>query len=215
MMVSKRLEEDARFALVITGNGPWEYRVLSAVAPKLDGRVLLWFPPPLGRTGLSVLHEALKVHIDEAYKARPDIRGRPIYVLILIDKEHFSNPEKSLEELKESLVGIEVLNSRVIGGIKGAFRLDCQYGPKLFTAFIAIQGVEKCLNEQLAILLKRFYGMEVEADQSQIRNALRKMNKKIEDVVAERSLRELEELFPSLIATLKALESALAGSRSS
>jgi len=41
------------------------------------------------------------------------------------------------------------------------------------------------------------------------------MGKKIEDVVAERSLGELEELFPSLIAALRALESTLAGSRNS
>ena len=44
---------------------------------------------------------------------------------------------------------------------------------------------------------------------------IRKDAGKIEDVVAERSLGELEELFPSLIAALRALESTLAGSRSS
>jgi len=209
-MVSGKLRPGVKFVLVLTGDGLWERRVLSGLAPKFDGRILLWFPPPLGKTGLENLHEAVKVHLEEAYKSRTDIRGRLIYVLVLIDKEHFERPERALEELKRSLVGIEVLHSDVIEGTEGAFKLECKYGHRPFLAFVSVQGIKRCLNEQIASLLRQSYGIEVEADYGPIMRALRRMGKDLEEIVAERSLKELEKVLPSLVAALRVLKRSLA-----
>jgi len=177
MKVSDKLEPAAKFALVLTADGKWERRVLTGLAPKLDGKFLLWFPPPLGRTGLQRLAEAIKVHLEEAYGARPGMRVRSICMLILVDKEHFRRPENARPEFVEALMKM---------------------------------GIEKCLDEQIALLLKRYKNIQVEPNYGSIMRAMRSLGEDLEDIIAERSLAELKRIFPSILAALRSLERLLA-----
>jgi len=207
MRVSDRLEPGAKFALVLTADGRWERRILVGLAPKLNGKLLLWFPPPLGRTGLRGLAEAIRIHLEEAYKARPGLRAHPISMLILVDKEHFRRPADAQEELVRALKerGIEVVGITPLEA-GDAFSLRGKYGYRPFTAFVAVLGVERCLDEQIALLLEQYKGIKVEADYGPIMRALRRLGLDLEELVAERTLTELGEKLPSLVAALEALE---------
>ena len=211
MKVSDKLEPAAKFALVLTADGKWERRVLTGLAPKLDGKFLLWFPPPLGRTGLQRLAEAIKVHLEEAYGARPGMRVRSICMLILVDKEHFRRPENARPEFVEALMkmGIDVLDSGPTED-KDAFFVNGKYGHRPFKALVAILGIEKCLDEQIALLLKQYKNIQVEPNYGSIMRAMRSLGEDLEDIIAERSLAELKRIFPSILAALRSLERLLA-----
>lgn len=204
MRVTEKLEPGKPFAIVLTGDGIWERRLLSGLAPEFNGDKLLFFPPPRGRTGFSALR-ALREF------AKPELMplGK-LLVLFLIDREHFRTQEPA-DELGDHLraMGMDVKRIRQLPD--GALLLDISVGQKELHVFVAILGEEKSLEENIACLLREL-GHPVRPDKKAIRAELKKMGKRLEDLVSEalkRSRALVRTAFSTLTSALEALEAEL------
>ena len=88
-----------------------------------------------------------------------------------------------------------------------ALRVEGKVGVHNFTLWIAINGKEKCIEENIAKLLEIKFGENIKPTKEAIKNALRKHNiEDLEQLVNNVSINKIERSFPAIHAVLSRLE---------
>jgi len=205
MMVVDKLDPGKPFALVLTGDGPDERRVLVGLAPSFDDDKQLFFPPPQGRTGFTALN-ALREY------AKPELMrlGR-LAVLFLIDKEHFRTDDLAGElEAQLKARGMRIVEMDELSS--AAFYIKAMLGQKELNIYVTVLGHERRIEENIAELLREM-GYPTKPDKRCIRDKLRKVGtRRLEDFIrraCEGSMSAVEKAFSSLIRALRELDKAL------
>lgn len=188
---------------VLTGDGHTEYRVLKGVARKYNGsQKVLFFPKlPLGfhfGGGISVL-KATKTHISK-YNAKK--------FFCLIDREHIetSDAEKEVEsKLRE--FGFEVIGiQKLPTNDEEVLRVEGKLGTHKFILWVAINGKEKCIEENVAKLLEAEFGESIEPTKDCVKRALKRHNIDIDQIIHTANINKIKRSFPAIHAVLNGLE---------
>lgn len=190
---------------VLTGNGPDESKVLKGAARKYNGSEKVLFFPMLPRgfhygAGLAIL-KITKIYVSK-YNATK--------FLCLIDKEHVETAEAVGKEIKSKLreFGVEVINIQVLSAKdEEALFVEGKVGAHNFTLCIAINGREKCIEENIAKLLEARFGESVKPTKEGIKSALKKYRIDIEQLINDAKISEIKPSFPAMHAVLSRLES--------
>jgi len=205
MKLVEELRDLKKVVWVLTGNGPTECRVLKGSVKKYDGsEKVLFFPKiPLGfqfGSGTSVL-KVIKVYVSK-YNANN--------FFCLLDKEHIETSKPSEMEIGDRLkeFGITVDNLEKLSvNDEEALRVEGKVGIHKFALWIAINGKEKCIEENIAKLLKIEFGENIKPTKEAIRNALRNHNiEDLEHLVSNVSINKIERSFPAIHTVLSRLE---------
>lgn len=204
MELAEELRKPAKMVIgVLTGNGKMEFKVLRVIAKNYNGeRKILYFPRRPGYYfggGLSVL-QVIKIYV-----SKYNIKN----FLCLIDKEHFTKAEfeKKIEEtLREFGVEVNQVQKFSVNN-ENALLVYGAVGTHNFTLWTAITGKEKCIEEDIAKLIKIKCELEVEPTKNGIARALKEHDIDIEQLVADASLKNLKTSFPALSLVLSHLES--------
>ncbi|MBL7117218.1 MAG: hypothetical protein ISS94_00310 [Candidatus Syntrophoarchaeum sp.] len=209
MDVVKDITKDGRpVTLVATGDGTTEFSKLGAFSKHYNGKKVLWFPekPKYAHFsrrshfqnqrigGLDVL-EVLTVY-PGAYKLHR--------YLFIIDREHFGgNPTNDIiEKLNRLRIVIESIEELSVG----AFYIFCNYGSHELGVYIAISGKERCIEEDLAMLIKLEYGSDVQPTKNDIRRFLRSTGLKDKELIRNATKTNLRKAFPNLSSALMRIE---------
>ncbi|WP_099210773.1 hypothetical protein [Thermococcus henrietii] len=183
-------------ALVLTGDGRTEEKVLPAIAKRYNGRdkILLFPKRPLSKkTGLNVIKSVPEVY---------ELTGHTRYV-ILIDKEHFDL--KKLDEICKDLFKDYV----VTGSNPYVVRTNT------LEVHIVVQGEKFAIEEWVGKLINLELGREevkleysdVKSLKSQIMTVIRTYGyKTLTKFILSCKLENLETAFKPLVDTLKYLE---------
>jgi hypothetical protein len=110
------------------------------------------------------------------------------------------------DRLKEFGITVDNLEKLSINA-EEALRVEGKIGIHKFALWIAINGKEKCIEENIAKLLEIEFGENVEPTKEAIRNALRKYNiEDLEQLVNNVSINKIERSFPAIHTVLSRLE---------
>jgi len=183
-------------AVVFTGDGRKEFRVLCAVAQVLDGSGLaLWFPqdptPKQKTTGLDALR-GLRVFVP---------RYRIGRFLFLVDREHAQGldaPRHWLEREFGTVKQVTLVQDR-------AAVFTGRVGREPFALCCVILGAHKAVEEEVAKLVQAVVGEKPPPDKA-IWGFLRQRKWKIEDLVRRAHRNDLEAAFPGLFKALEWIE---------
>lgn len=139
----------------------------------------------------------------------PDILvGRRCSFLLLIDKEHLPPSASLLDVLKERFprdAAARVKSSTTIRPDVALTTVEDRPG-RLHRICVVALGRGRCLDENIAFLLRLRAGREVSADKKAILRVLRETEiDHVRELVAQASVGELQEAFPELISALRAL----------
>ncbi len=192
---------EERFALVLSGDGKLEKRILASLAPKFDGESSSLFYPSVATksstTGLLPLLRGLKVAAE--IHSRDEINA-----LLLIDKEHIGDPTSISTTASTLGCGFEVVStdSAFIHGI-------LRFGPKSVITFIAVVGRERCAEEEVASLLNLKFGDSVTANKADINRSLNAHRTSLEGLLEGATINQLKETFVGICIALEALEHEL------
>jgi hypothetical protein len=188
-------------AYVLTGDGVTDEKVLGALCEKYDHSfVLAAAGAPLRRsTGLAVVDSL-------AFLFEKIVRER-ITVLVLLDREHLTGVEDFVNRLRER--GFRVVSEERCGH-EGCLLVTVERGGKRGVVVLSVQGREKCIEEDLAELVRLIAGERVEPEE--VHEWLKARGYRVSDLIRRASANALEEAFPALTSALKALR-ALAAPR--
>lgn len=202
MKVCREINRENPAAIVITGDGRREFRVLSAVGRRYDGVKTLWFPKkPMKdvQIGLSPL-EVLTL-----YPGKFKIYS----FLYLVDREHFVDlsPKEKIKEYLKNKLKIEIIEVKEINS--SALYFSCKVGLHHVKLYVSVFGREKCIEEEIASLIKLTLHLNVEPEKGKIEEILKANNIKEEKDLIEKSstsIKDLENAFPGLASILEILE---------
>ena len=192
-------------AYAIIGDGARDERIFRAIAEKFNHTKVIRIPQvprgvrPSGPCGLKGLAGCIEV-----IAACVDKTNVKTYICI-IDREHIG-PEDSVEkELRRVLTtrGF-VIESREQLGF-GAWLVRTVRSGKAVQLYIAILGYSKCIEENLAELIKLLYGQVIEPNKCSIKRWLDEHNLRDEDLVRRASKQALKEAFSSIVAIVDRL----------
>ncbi|MGC9104055.1 MAG: hypothetical protein ACP5JF_04580 [Candidatus Methanodesulfokora sp.] len=129
-------------AYVIFGDGQMDERIFSAIASKFDHEITVSNPLSAHKTGLSA---AFKAVTELAERVRPSFN-----YLIIIDQEHVRG-----EELKRIVgeYGFELQNFTKINDF--AYKLRARRGGKIANIYIAVNGFERGIEENIVKLIEK------------------------------------------------------------
>jgi hypothetical protein len=207
--VSDLKEIDIEFITVaLTGDGHWEHEILRALAERYNGNEnVLLIPIPvalLGRgnrragrfSGLSAL-QAIKTYVGKYRIER---------YLFVVDIEHINETEEigaeletNMRELGFSLPHIEPLGSR-------AFLMRCRVGSHDIAVHTVISGEEKCIEENIARLVKLEWNIDVAPSKWAIRSVLRQREESLLSFLKSAASTNLGQAFPDLTAAFENME---------
>lgn len=205
MELVEELRKPARTTIgVLSGKGSTEFKVLKAVAKKYDGSdKVLYLPKRPGYhpgSGLSVI-KVVKIYVDK-YRIKN-------YVC-LIDKEHFTEEAAIEKEIEEKFreFGVEIRNVQKFSvDSEKALCIKGTVGVHEFTFWVAITGEEKCIEENIAKMIKIKFGIEIESTKNNVDKTLKERNLAMEKFIASASMAHLKASFPALNLMLSSLES--------
>lgn len=191
-------------AFVITGEGRLEKRVLDPLSHKYDGEKFLFFPAkpsPEKVTGQQIL----KVLFNPTRPLIKKIDAENF--LILIDKEQ----NISTTKLRKDLGKLHFNLDDILYEEEGLFIGQGRFGDKFARLFIIMSGINWCLEEEVAEIIRLKYGVLLEAENRQemknkVRNFRKSRNRNIEDIIQESGRAKLEEAFPGLTKVLQHLK---------
>jgi len=180
---------------VLVGDGGRDVRILTAVAERYNHGKVLRVPrtPTTAGTGLDSVIRALAKLLD----ARVVIDK----YLILIDREHV----KSLKDVKGKFTsyGFEVLSVEDLN--EASWVLKVRRGAKVIKVYVAVLGLSKRVEENLAKLIKLTYGDDVEGSKESVNKWLKEHGMKNSELVSKASRQQIEKALPTLTQTLKKL----------
>ena len=197
MRVKRAQKPSNPAAMVFTGNGGTEYRVLLPLAAKLNGREkVLWFPEaPLRSksTGLSALR-ALQIFATSYQLSR---------FLFLIDREHAQDLNRVRQHLQKEL-GRITLRYTLVPDTAGVF--EGATGAERFELCVVLLGKVKAVEEELAQLVQGICPHKKVPCDKGIHKFLRAQGLRLSDVIQGASLDALRAAFPGLYKALKWVE---------
>jgi hypothetical protein len=209
MLVTENLVDNF-IAFVITGDGRWEQVILKSIAKRYNGKdKIIYFPKnhykiygeDVKKTGLWCL-DFLKLE-----KEKLNIFDKCKNLLVLIDKEHIHKTEDIINKLNSLNVfdGIKVIktteNLVIIEGLSES---------RILKIYVVIFGNKKCIEENVAELIKLEFGENINADKNSIKNFLKSINLKrngLKKLIEKAKIENLEASFNNLIYVIKELES--------
>ena len=195
-------------AVVLIGDGKTEKVILEPLAERHNGaqKILLVPSSPLHwkkenaarDCGLSAL-QAMKIYLDKYRLSRS---------LFLVDKEHFEDPDDIRSSLGNALrlFGITVTDADVEDLGEQAYQIRGSVGGREVTVGAVVFGERKCIEENIALLIKLEWGIEVEPDKAAIHNVMCERECSLRDLVRKAHERNLVQAFPGLINALKKIE---------
>ena len=193
--------------LIFTGDGSYERIILRELCEKYNGaEIILWFPalPGIRKSGLSALNYL---------KDYPN-KSRINTLIYIVDGEFFENNAKSKIIKYLGDIGVRVVNTT---SIQKAFLLECEFDPIKIKLYCIISGPEIFIEEEIAKLIELKLNVKIELSgkkdregrkriKSEIKRILRNQNKKIDKLIRETGIKNLEIAFPNICAVLKEIE---------
>lgn len=195
---------------VLTGDGRTELDVIKALAERHDGNTRFFFlpsPPFAFRTGtgLSAL-KAIKTYLSQYGVA---------HSLCLIDKEYLRN--MSREAIIETVIaafgeyGITVQNTESLptsGGVALILHGEMA-GRRALVSYLVVSGRQRCIEEDLAELIRLELDEDVLPEKRAIRRVLRRHRTNISMLIEGASNENLAHAFPSLDRIMRNIEENL------
>ncbi len=182
-------------AIVITGNGRTEERILKSLAKRLNGeKKALLLPSILPRKSGVVALEGIAVLLNKGFKHKN--------FLFIVDKEHIPAEESFERTLHKSGFRVKTIKDEgnreiTIKAIRGVCKVKIH---------VAIMGIKKDVEEDLAKLIELEYGDKIKPCKEERRKYLKQRDLSIEEMIEGASIKNLEEAFKPLINMLKTLE---------
>ena len=203
MRLIAEMREEACTLYIATGDGRTEKRVLAPLVYSYPTNRAVCFPktPIPGKnkerkTGLSVL-EVLK-----------DTIIRTENYLFIVDKEYWGDFEENdiLEKLKFMNMRNVEISSKLNDEFAKLYLIECKRGSKPITAYLAISGKERRIEENIAYLIELQYKDKIKAEKENIRNYLRdKGLKNIEALIIASHKKNVKKAFPHFTTVLSEL----------
>ena len=219
--ITETPKEGEKFTIVLTGDGEWERKVLLALSRKLDGKHVLWRPkPPKSELGRRILvSKGIRALIGSVRRICLIFSNilrerRKLSFLLLFDKEHIK--KRVYERKKLSDIIAQELTSQAALQVESIdeLRHDAvaitarDVSGRNFKIYIVAMGRTRCLDENLAYLIKLVKGIDVKPDKRSIMRTLRSLKSNIERLIEEAGFRKLCEAIPELIAILEKISEA-------
>jgi len=181
-------------AYVLTGNGVREHRILEAAVLKFNHTKILKIPQTgLGRpTGLEGVTRALAEVIEKVNVRR---------FLILIDKEHVTNLNEVLNKLRSH--GFEILRIEELD--TNCWRIKARRGHREAILYLAVLGIKKSIEENLAKLIEITHYEQVEPAKETVYGWLRRRGIRDKDLIQQASKKSFRLAFPQLAKALEEL----------
>ena len=191
MMIGKYLLKNhvEEIILAITGNGRTDLHILDAFAKKYNGmKKFIWTPTSSRqkKTGLKAL-DAIK-YIVSKYKIENFI--------YLVDKEHVKDKDDILQYLSKFLRNVS----------REGHLITANYGSHSIRIYTVIFGEEKCIEEEIAKLIKIRYSMDITPDKKEIKKFLREKKTWYDKLIEVSTKNELRESFPNLSEIMQKIE---------
>jgi len=183
-------------AYILTGNGSRDIRVVKATAEKYDHSKVLKVPQtPLKGTGLASVAKAVATLMSKRV-------GVSRY-LIVIDREHVKSFKEVMKKFTE--YGLEVKSTEELA--EWSWVLKVRRGSREADVYVAVLGVRRRIEENLAKLIELTCGEKVEGSKKAVGKWLRKNKLEDTDLVRKASKQQVEEALPTLTKALKELAS--------
>ena len=190
----QRLEEGQLTAFLVIGDGHHDESVLEALLKRFESREqekALLMPqdrPALGLAGSLDLAAYL-------------IRRFGKDVLVVIDREHFGrNFYRLLEEaLRKHQLGQYTIRRRRTRGFR---EVEVRRDEEIVKLYVVVMGFERHVEEAEAVLIREFFGVEVEPEKDSIRSFLKEKGVSIEDLIMRAGETKLKKAFPPAFVNL-------------
>jgi len=190
----QRLEEGQLTAFLVIGDGHHDESVLEALLKRFESREqkkALLMPqdrPALGLAGSLDLAAYL-------------IRRFGKDVLVVIDREHFSRNFYQLlgEVLRKHQLGQYTIRRRRTRGFR---EVEVRRDEEIVKLYVAVMGFERRVEEAEAVLIREFFGVEVEPEKGVIRSFLKEKGMSVEDLIMRAGEAKLKKAFPSAFVNL-------------
>lgn len=193
---------------VLTGDGSTEFRVLRALSERYDGKGIVLFTPGLPfplRTGMVALC-SIKNYLS-LYKVQN--------ILFIIDKDVITND--LLTDVKKvfSTYGIRLFSEKkeIIEGEESLI-IKVLVGNHEATIYIAVNGKEKEIEENIAKLIELEYDKTVPPNKQEINKKLECIGVSMTALLKKAEQKNISLAFPSLDLALKEVESSIRLSKS-
>ncbi len=200
---------DAKLATIaLTGDGRREQLLLKGFAERYNGEdFLLQLPTtiaPLGHgnkltgrfSGFSVL-QTIKTYVTK-YKFTQ--------YLLLIDKEHF-NDNDLISEIRSNLTGFNQINITALAN--QAFLVKCNIGSHELIIHVVVCGERKCIEENIAKLIRLEFKTNVKPIKPGIERALNQHDSNLYILIKNAKSHNLCQAFTDLTAAFSNIESIL------
>ena len=192
LLIRELRGKQAQF-IVLTGDGRDDLRVLKYCSRIYNGEKTLWYPgiSTPQRTTIKALR-AVKVCVENY---------RIMYYLFLIDREHLENGKEE-ETIKKVLIK-EGFRDVEITQLNSLFLVKCLLGSHRIIIYVVVMGSEKCIEEEIAELIKLELGTSVSPEKSKIRSVLRSHGMDIENLLRNARRSNLKKSIPYFMFGIK------------
>ncbi len=198
MRVTKGLRINEKTIILLLGDGVREERLVRAISEKYNHKKTLLIPTiGYGKVGLTGVIERLSLLT---------LLTRVNRYAIVIDKEHVESIDEVMSKLKE--YGFTI--NTIINLDKDLWEIKCTKGPKDITIIFMAVGLtaKGRIEENIAKLIRLFYGEEVNPDKVAINTWLRRHNLRDHELIREtleRSKEKFRKAFPNLMTFIEYL----------
>ena len=190
----QRLEEGQLLAFLVIGDGHHDESVLEALLKRFESREqekALLMPqdrPALGLAGSLDLAAYL-------------IRRFGKDVLVVIDREHFGRGFYRLleEALRRHQLGQYTIGRRRTRGFR---EVEVRRDEEVVKLYVVVMGFERHVEEAEAVLIREFFGVEVEPEKGVIRSFLKEKGMSVEDLIMRAGEAKLKKAFPPAFVNL-------------
>jgi hypothetical protein len=206
--VVKELKSQKPDFIVLTGDGEWEYRILSALGKKYSCSKILWYPKAPMKSNIRLQKHATSVTGVSVYNAIQYYASKGLSkFLVLYDREHFKGIDYDLKYLEQR---IKINVADVIQLLEDtAFLINGKLGSRVIDIALSIQGISEKgnINEEIIELIWLKHGQRVEPEHGLIKSFLKRSGiGSIDDLVSSSGKKYLEQAFRGLCAVLKKIE---------
>lgn len=182
--------------LIVFGDGRHDKRIMRALLHKFNGRTSVVVPTlPHHTQGGEACARAVIWLVNNLGKF-PLVKHR---IIVVIDREH---ERLLIDKLKKMLIVRERAQDNVI-----EMTVETVAG-KSAELIVLLMGHRVKIEENIAILIKELYGVDVRPDKKEIRRALRRLGKREENLIEEANENQLRRAFGRIIDILKRLAGA-------
>lgn len=194
--------------VALTGDGRTEANILKAMAERHNGRKhALKLPEPMALLG----HGNKKTGRMSGYSA---LRAIQTYVtrfgftkfLFLLDVEHVDNPKNLSFEMTQALTALGFNAPNIKTLTDQAYLACCSLGSHAVFIHVVVCGKEKCIEENIASLIRLERGIEVSPNEHDVHVFLKQNGIDLYGLIKVSKLNNLKVAFKDLIAVFENME---------